>query len=139
MSSPPPSTPPSPPPSTPPSPSPSPITPTLTSAQLLTLDYPPGRASIASVQNFQILPPPPSLPPSDASDAQSRPAGRSANADSATPNYSASEPPDAAFQAVLVHGLISQTAELDTFSLDLRPPLSPLIAFVAALAAQDWE
>ena len=30
-------------------------------------------------------------------------------------------------------------AEMDTFSLDLRAPLSPLVAFATCLAVQDWE
>ena len=38
-----------------------------------------------------------------------------------------------------VHGLMVETEALDTFSLDLRHPLSPLLAFAACLAAQDWE
>ena len=44
-----------------------------------------------------------------------------------------------AFTAALVHGLMQETGALETFSLDMRHPLSPLIAFAICLAAQDWE
>ena len=39
----------------------------------------------------------------------------------------------------LVHGLMHETEALETFSLDVRHPLSPLLAFATCLAAQDWE
>ena len=87
--------------------------------QLLTLDYPPGRANLASVQNFQLLP---SVPAADGA-----------------ATAAASDAEDAAFTAALVHGLIHENEALETFSLDLRHPLSPLLAFAACLAAQDWE
>ena len=88
------------------------------SAQLLTLDFPPGRASLASVQNFQLVPP---------AVVEGAAAGAPASEDSL------------AYSAALVHGLIGEAAGTDTFSLDVRPPLSPLLAFAACLAAQDWE
>jgi hypothetical protein len=84
-------------------------------ASLLTLDFPPDRASLASVQNFQLVP-----------------LGGEAAAAAAAAQDSL------AFSAALVHGLIGEAAGLDTFSLDVRPPLSPLLAFAACLAAQDW-
>ena len=85
-------------------------------ASLLTLDFPPDRASLASVQNFQLVP-----------------LGSEAAAAAA-----AAAQDSLAFSAALVHGLIGEAAGLDTFSLDVRPPLSPLLAFAACLAAQDW-
>lgn len=92
--------------------------------QLLTLDYPPGRANLASVQNFQLMPATP---------------GRAVDVSDGGEPSAAVEPEDAAFTAALVHGLMSETETLESFSLDVRHPLSPLLAFAACLAAQDWE
>ena len=101
---------------------------------LLTLDYPPGRANHASVQNFQLQPPAPPPPPPGATAEQIAAAARAAQLahESATDD-------DAAFNATLVHGLMQQTDALDTFSLDMHHPLSPLLAFAICLASQDWE
>lgn len=104
-------------------------------AQLLTLDYPPGRANLASVQNFQLLADtPPTAPeqPEQPRDISDGGGGGSAGGPQA-------EADDAAFSAALVHGLMHETDALETFSLDLRHPLSPLLAFATCLAAQDWE
>jgi len=90
------------------------------SKQLLTLDYPPGRASIASVQNFQLAPQVQSAPISTQPGSSSSRRARGS-------------------RASLVHGLLVTSPEMDTFSLDFRAPLSPLIAFAACLAAQDWQ
>ena len=87
-------------------------------AQLLTLDFPPGRASLASVQNFQML------PNTTESSVCAKPSEQEGSL---------------AFSAALVHGLMDVASNLDTFSLDVRPPLCPLLAFTACLAAQDWE
>ena len=100
---------------------------------LLTLDYPPGRANLASVQNFQLLPQPSAGTPQDLTDPTGDYDRRSSDP------RSPKEPDDAAFCATLVHGLMSESEALETFSLDLRHPLSPLLAFAACLAAQDWE
>jgi hypothetical protein len=92
------------------------------SQQLLTLDYPPERANLASVQNFQLLP---SWPRDDAVTVEQL--------------DDDGEEVDSAFNATLVHGLIEETGSLETFSLDMRYPLSPLLAFAICLSAQDWE
>ena len=82
---------------------------------LLTLDFPPGRALLASVQNFQLT------------------LSRAADADRGRQQGAAQE-------AVLVHGLLSEAEDgVDTYSLDFAYPLSPLVAFAAVLAAQAWQ
>lgn len=78
----------------------------------LTLDFPPGRALLASVQNFQLIPA-----------VAERGLGQ--------------KRPDA---VVLVHGLLREAdGAPDVYSLDFAHPLSPLVAFAAALSAQAWQ
>ena len=107
--------------------------------QLLTLDYPPGRASLASVQNFQLLPPPPVGGGAAGSATGGGGGGGRAIDGCCQQEDMCTEPDDAAFCAALVHGMIRETEALDTFSLDFRHPLSSLLAFAVCLAAQDWE
>ncbi len=106
-------------------------------SQLLTLDYPPGRASLPSVQNFQLMwdeqighpPPPPPPPPGPAALAAG--AGGDEEDDEAGAE-------SLAYCACLVHGLMAEEGGVQTSSLDFQHPLSPLLAFAACLAAQDW-
>lgn len=78
----------------------------------LTLDFPPGRALLASVQNFQLIPA-----------VAERGLGQ--------------KRPDA---VVLVHGLLTEgDGAPDVYSLDFAHPLSPLVAFAAVLSAQAWQ
>ena len=80
---------------------------------LLTLDFPPGRALLASVQNFQLVP-----AAADPSLGQKKSSG----------------------SVVLVHGLMNEAEDgVDTYSLDFAHPLSPIVAFGAVLAAQAWQ
>ena len=54
------------------------------------------------------------------------------SASTACPNACASQ--DQPWQA----GQVDDGPDTQTFSMDFRAPLSPLIAFAACLAAQDW-
>ena len=75
--------------------------------------FPPGRALLASVQNFQLVP-----AAADPSLGQKKSSG----------------------SVVLVHGLMNEAEDgVDTYSLDFAHPLSPIVAFGAVLAAQAWQ
>ena len=71
-------------------------------ASLLTLDYPPGRANLASVQNFQLLPFSNEAIAPDVTDDAAASGGGALSA--AAEAYD-----DAAFTATLVHGLMHET------------------------------
>ena len=94
--------------------------------ELLTLDFPPGRATLASVQNFQLVD---AIPPEGGGDDDD------AAAAPPTPTSAAS---DEGPEPLLVHGQTAEGDAHETFSLDFSAPLSPLLALAACIAAQDW-
>ena len=90
--------------------------------ELLTLDFPPNRALLASVQNFQLV------------HATTTEGGHGVGRAGAGTGETAHE------RVVLVHGLLREAeGGVDTYSLDFAHPLSPLVAFGAVLAAQAWQ
>ena len=93
--------------------------------ELLTLDFPPGRATLASVQNFQLVD---AIPPEGGED----------DADAAAPPTPTSAASDEEPEPLLVHGQTAEGDAHETFSLDFSAPLSPLLALAACIAAQDW-
>ena len=94
--------------------------------ELLTLDFPPGRATLASVQNFQRVD---AIPPEG---------GGEDDADAAAPPTPTSAASDEGPEPLLVHGQTAEGDAHETFSLDFSAPLSPLLALAACIAAQDW-